>query len=160
MESLGNGDYSRWEYGGYSRWKYDETIEKGLYATTNGVAYRPFCCIRDIGGWRHTGWRPKSSSPITFALPFGQRFSIPLRPVTVGSGRVGQTRQSRQASRRIPNPQSLNRLRHFLTPDCKSDGTPELQIGQQVFNILIRHVGNLALVVNGQQGYFHTFRIY
>ena len=47
--------WNRWEYGGYSRWEYGETIEKGLYATTNGVAYRPFCCIRDIGGWRHTG---------------------------------------------------------------------------------------------------------
>ena len=25
---------------------------------------------------------------------------------------------------RIANPQSLDRLRHFLTPDCKSGGTP------------------------------------
>ena len=25
---------------------------------------------------------------------------------------------------RIANPQSLNRLGHFLTPDCKSGGTP------------------------------------
>ena len=37
---------------------------------------------------------------------------------------------------RIPNPQSLNRLGHFLTPDSKSGGTPS---GLAFFEICYSH---------------------
>ena len=37
---------------------------------------------------------------------------------------------------RIPNPQSLNRLGHFLTPDFKSGGTPS---GLAFFEICYSH---------------------
>ena len=37
---------------------------------------------------------------------------------------------------RIPNPQSLNRLGHFLTPDSKSGGTPS---GLEFFEICYSH---------------------
>ena len=73
--------WNRWEYGGYSRWEYDETIEKGLYATTNGVAYRPFLLYQ--GYWRMAPHGLKAQKLLALYLCFT------LRPAIFNSASTG-----------------------------------------------------------------------
>ena len=49
-----------------------------------------------------------------------------VRPIKTGGFVIPQPQQKKKHTPllRIPNPQSINRLGHFLTPDCKSGGTP------------------------------------
>ena len=47
-----------------------------------------------------------------------------VRPLNPGGFEIPQQKKKHTPLLRISNPQSLNRLGHFLTPDCKSGGTP------------------------------------
>ena len=47
-----------------------------------------------------------------------------VRPIKTGGFAIPQQKEKHTPLLRIANPQSLNRLGHFLTPDCKSGGTP------------------------------------
>ena len=47
-----------------------------------------------------------------------------VRPIKTGGFVIPQQKEKHTPLLRIANPQNLNRLGHFLTPDFKSDGTP------------------------------------
>ena len=47
-----------------------------------------------------------------------------VRPIKTGGFAIPQQKERHNPLLRIANPQSLKRLGHFLTPDCKSGGTP------------------------------------
>ena len=47
-----------------------------------------------------------------------------VRPIKTGGFVIPQQKKKHTSLLRIANPQSLNRLGHFLTPDCKSGETP------------------------------------
>ena len=47
-----------------------------------------------------------------------------VRPIKTGGFVIPQQKEMHSPLLRISNPQSLNRLGHFLTPDFKSGGTP------------------------------------
>ena len=47
-----------------------------------------------------------------------------VRPIKTGGFIIPQQKGKQTPLLRIANPQSLNRLGHFLTPDCKSGETP------------------------------------
>ena len=47
-----------------------------------------------------------------------------VRPIKTGGFVIPQQKEKHTPLLRIANPQSLNRLGHFLTPDCKSGETP------------------------------------
>ena len=47
-----------------------------------------------------------------------------VRPIKTGGFVIPQQKGKHSPLLRIANPQSLNRLGHFLTPDSKSGGTP------------------------------------
>lgn len=47
-----------------------------------------------------------------------------VRPIKTGGFVIPQQKEKHTSLLRIANPQSLNRLGHFLTPDCKSGETP------------------------------------
>ena len=47
-----------------------------------------------------------------------------VRPIDNGGFVIPQQKEKHTPLLRIANPQSLNRLGHFLTPDFKSGGTP------------------------------------
>ena len=105
MESLRTGTAVA-EKRGCSRWEYGETIEKGSICHDERVAYRPFCCIRDC-------------------VPADLKSAVKkVRPIKTGGFVIPQQKGKQTPLLRIANPQNLNRLGHFLTPDCKSGGTP------------------------------------
>ena len=47
-----------------------------------------------------------------------------VRPIKTGGFVIPQQKEKHTPLLRIANPQSINRLGHFLTPDYKSGGTP------------------------------------
>ena len=69
---------------------------------------------------RLAGLRPGGSRPGGFAIRRRKRFDL-LKP---GGFAIPQQKEKHTPLLRIANPQSLNRLGHFLTPDFKSGGTP------------------------------------
>jgi len=61
-----------------------------------------------------------------------------VRPIKTGGFAIPQQqlKEKHTPLLRIPNPQSLNRLGHFLTPDFKSGGMPS---GLAFFEICYSH---------------------
>ena len=54
---------------------------------------------------------------------FAIRRKKKVRPIKTGGFVIPQQKKKHTSLLRIANPQSLNRLGHFLTPDCKSGET-------------------------------------
>ena len=65
----------------------------------------------------------KSTSPL--GVPADLQSAVKkVRPIKTGGFVIPQQKEKHTPLLRIANPQRLNRLGHFLTPDCKSGETP------------------------------------
>ena len=67
---------------------------------------------------------PKSINPARRPGGFAIRRKKKVRPIKTGGFAIPQQKEKHTPLLRIANPQRLNRLGHFLTPDCKSGETP------------------------------------
>jgi hypothetical protein len=67
---------------------------------------------------------PKSINPARRPGGFAIRRKKKVRPIKTGGFAIPQQKEKHTPLLRIANPQSINRLGHFLTPDYKSGGTP------------------------------------
>ena len=77
---------------------------------------KSFCPFRAYGV-------SKSTSPL--GVPADLQSAVKkVRPIKTGGFVIPQQKEKHTPLLRIANPQRLNRLGHFLTPDCKSGETP------------------------------------
>ena len=67
---------------------------------------------------------PKSINPARRPGGFAIRRKKKVRPIKTGGFAIPQQKEKHTPLLRIANPQSINRLGHFLTPDYKPGGTP------------------------------------
>ena len=87
---------------------------------------RSFCPLpfpSDGDRWFRAYGVSKSTSPL--GVPADLQSAVKkVRPIKTGGFVIPQQKEKHTPLLRIANPQSLNRLGHFLTPDCKSGETP------------------------------------